>query len=144
MNLEDPVAVALRVAGLLTGAEIPHALYGGLAVAAYGTPRETRDADLGVVSACAAQLAGLLERDGLRAVEAPLRDRDIRLLLPEDVVLFKLLSTRERDLEDAASILAELGERLDVAGISAEVDRLAEENPGHDVRQRWQRCRGGA
>lgn len=36
MNLDDPVAVALRVAALLERAETPYALYGGLAVAAYG------------------------------------------------------------------------------------------------------------
>lgn len=191
MNLDDPVAVALRVAALLERAETPYALYGGLAVAAYGAPRETKDADLAVVAADAGALAELLERDHVRAtvafervrfgglwigrvtllggsedsglntvdlvepaspryarlaieraVRAPLRDREIRLLLPEDVVLFKLLSSRERDLEDAASILDALTDRIDLAAISAEVDRLASEIPEHDLRRRWQRCGG--
>jgi hypothetical protein len=190
MNLDDPVAVTLRVAALLEQAETPHALYGGLAVAAYGAPRETKDADLAVVSAGAAGLAELLGRDRLRAAVAfervrfgglwvgrvtllggpddsglntvdlvepaspryarlaieraalaPLRERDVRLLLPEDVVLFKLLSTRERDLEDAASILIALAGRIDLEEITAEVERLAAETPGHEVRDRWRRCR---
>jgi hypothetical protein len=51
MYLDDPVAIALRVARILERAEIPYALYGGLAVAAYGVPRETKDADVAVVSA---------------------------------------------------------------------------------------------
>jgi len=43
MNLDDPVATALRVARLLERAEIPYALYGGLAVAAYGVARDQID-----------------------------------------------------------------------------------------------------
>lgn len=70
MNLDDPVAVALRVAALLERAETPYALYGGLAVAAYGAPRETKDADLAVVAADAGALAELLGRDGVRATVA--------------------------------------------------------------------------
>jgi hypothetical protein len=70
MNLDDPVAVALCVAALLERAETPYALCGGLAVAAYGTPRETKDADLAVVSADAAALAELLGRERVRATVA--------------------------------------------------------------------------
>lgn len=189
MNLDDPVATVLRVARLLERAEIPYALYGGLAVAAYGVARETKDADVAVVSADAGEVASLLEADGLRtarafervrfggltvsrvtllggdqdvglntvdlieprsarfaaaavarAVRAPLRDQEIQLLTPEDVVLFKLLSTREKDLEDAAAILRELAERLDGAGIAKEVDRLAGEIEDHRVQERWRRC----
>ena len=44
MNLDDPVATALRVARLLENAEIRYGLYGGLAVAAWGVARETKDA----------------------------------------------------------------------------------------------------
>jgi hypothetical protein len=47
MNLDDPIATALRVARVLEGADIAYGLYGGLAVAAYGVARETKDADVG-------------------------------------------------------------------------------------------------
>lgn len=189
MNLDDPIAIALRVARLLERAEIPYALYGGLAVAAYGVPRETKDADVAVVSADAGHLAKLFQQDGLaatpafervrfgglwasrvtvlggqedlglntvdllepvssryaaaaigRAMRAPLRDQELVLLSPEDVVIFKVLSTREKDLEDAAAILEELAGKLDVAAISTEIERLGTEIQGHDVEDRWRRC----
>lgn len=191
MNLDDPVATVLRVARLLDRAEIPYALYGGLAVAAYGVARETKDADVAVVSADVGQVATLLQKDGLRAetafqgmrfggltvsritllggeddvglntvdlveprsaryasaaikraVRAPLRGREITLLSPEDVILFKVLSTRDKDLEDAAAILRELAGRLDLRELNAEVDRLAAEVEDHDVPERWRRCHG--
>lgn len=192
MNLDDPIATALRVARLLERAEIAHGLYGGLAVAAYGVPRETKDADVAVVSADAARLADLLTGEGLRAfptfdrmrfgglivsratllggerdtglntvdlvepvsgryahlavgrvLRAPLRGSEISLLAPEDVVIFKILSTRDRDLEDAAAIIRQLGEGLDLAMIDTEVTRLAVEITQHDIEPRWTRCRQG-
>lgn len=190
MNLDDPVATALRVARLLERAEVEYGLYGGLAVAAYGVARETKDADVAVVSASAGRLVDLLSGDRLRAVptfdrvlfgglfvsratllggegdtglntvdlvepasaryaavavgrvlRAPLRGHEISLLTPEDVVIFKVLSTREKDLEDAASIVRQLGDQLDVAAIGAEVAVLAGEIEGHDVERRWNCCR---
>jgi hypothetical protein len=189
MNLDDPVATALRVTRLLERSEVAYGLYGGLAVAAYGVARETKDADVAVLSADAQQLVGLLSRDDFRAVpifdrarfggliisrvtllgspgdvglntvdlvepvsaryaalaveralRAPLRDREISLLTPEDVVIFKVLSTREKDLEDAAAIIRQLGEALEIATISAEIERLGGEIADHDIAPRWERC----
>lgn len=188
MNLDDPVATALRVARLLERADVAYGLYGGLAVAAYGVPRETKDADVAVISANADQLVTLLSSDGLpavaafhrvrlgglivsratllggdedtglntvdlvepvsaryaavaveRALRAPLRGQDISLLSPEDVVIFKILSTREKDLEDAAAILRRLGDELDVAMMRMEIDRLVAEVAEHNVEERWTR-----
>lgn len=59
MNLDDPVAIALRVARILERAEIPYALYGGLAVAAYGVPRETKDADVADLAGIASEIERL-------------------------------------------------------------------------------------
>jgi hypothetical protein len=193
MNLDDPVATALRVARVLERAEISYGLYGGLAVAAYGVARETKDADVAVVSADAAFFVQLLAIDGLpataafervrfggliisratllggdadvglntvdliepaspryaslavaRTLRAPLRDQDIAILAPEDVVIFKVLSTREKDLEDASSILRQLGDQLDLATIGTEMLALAAELEGHDVAARWARCQSGS
>lgn len=189
MNFDDPVATALRVARLLESADLAYGLYGGLAVAAWGVARETKDADLAVVSADAGQLVDILRRDGIqsvaafervtfggliisratllagekdsgfntvdlvepasaryahiaveRALRAPLRDSEISLLAPEDVVIFKVLSTREQDLEDASAIIRALDKDLDRASIAREIDRLAAEIDGHDIQQRWSRC----
>jgi hypothetical protein len=189
MNLDDPVATALRVAGLLERDDVAYGLYGGLAVAAWGVPRETKDADLAVVSSDADRLADSLVADGIeaavafrrvpfgalivsrvtllrgaeisglntvdlvepasaryaalavgRALRAPLRDREISILTPEDVVIFKILSTRDKDLEDAAGILRRLGNEIEIDGIGRDIEELARESPGHDVLRRWGRC----
>lgn len=48
-----------------------------------------------------------------RSLTSTLRDRELRVLTPEDFVLFKVLSTRALDLEDAASVLRGLGAEID-------------------------------
>src|SRR5207247_11291813 len=46
VDLNDPIAVLLGVIRALERAGIEAAAYGGLALAMYGEPRETKDADL--------------------------------------------------------------------------------------------------
>ncbi len=182
VNLTDPIAALLAVVRALRQGGIDSAVYGGLALAAYGEPRETKDADLAVVGVGgpegmrALKAAGmevalafdrvrfggnlvtritLLEDErhtGLnvadlveprstrfaklalaRATTAELRGEPVRLLSPEDFVLFKLLSTRERDLEDAAAVVRSIGTRLDFSAVEAEAARLAQEIPDHQV-----------
>ena len=186
MDLTDPTAAALRIAEAFDAAQTPYALYGGLLLAAYGEPRETRDVDLAVLSTTATEATALLADAGIgtspnfqdvsfggvavdrlmilgghddtglnsldqvrprserygrqaieRAVRAPLRDGEVSVLTPEDFILFKLLSTRARDLEDAASVLRVSGDALDREMIEREVDVLAGEIPDHDLRERY-------
>ena len=188
LDLDDPTAVALAIFRTLSARRIEAALYGGLALAAYGEPRETRDADFAVVGLAGAVAAealvsigvrpilaldrarfgGLLisritlaeggGRTGLnvldlveprsarfagaaleRAVTGSLRGTAIRVLSPEDFVLFKLLSTRDRDLEDAVTVLRTPDLPLDRSFIDAEAVRLAAEIPDHDVAGRLAR-----
>lgn len=187
LDLTDPIAVLLAVVRALRGAGIPSAAYGGLALAVYGEPRETKDADLAVVGVSGAQglsalraasldaalawdrvrfggnqvtrltlvgagslnVADLVEpRSGRyaravldRAVEGVLRGEPVRVVTPEDFVLLKALSTRERDLEDAAALLRSAALRLDVVAIDDEVSRLGGEIPDHDIAGRWRRIR---
>ncbi|MBI3891428.1 MAG: hypothetical protein HY303_07845 [Candidatus Wallbacteria bacterium] len=190
MDLEDPTAVALAVAEALEAAGLRHALYGGLALAAYGEARETRDADFCVMEVSTAQAAAALRAkefelqiafEGLifggvsvdrltllpglndsgsntvdfvsplsrrfaacvleRALRGPLRDRLLTLVSPEDFILLKVLSTRDRDLTDAASVVARLDDRLDWELLTDECNRLAAEVPGHDVAARFARVR---
>lgn len=187
MDLRDPIAVALGAAEALGGLGIPHALYGGLLLAAYGEARETRDADLAVIQADAREAAGrleqhfgvrcllafeeqrfgglllsrltLLEEEALnsvdlvtpvdsayaaraldRCLESSLRDRAIRVLTPEDFVVFTLLSSRDRDLDDARSVVEGLGDDLDLEAIAAEVVVLSGD-PAHPLEERWARLR---
>src|SRR5688572_23592216 len=182
LDLDDPTAIALAIFRALSDRQIEAALYGGLALAAYGEPRETRDADFAVaaLSGAAAAIAptpigvrpvlaldrarfgGLLisritlaeggGRAGLnvvglvqpwsarfaagaleRAVTGALRGLPIRVLSPEDFVLFKLLSTRERDLEDAGTVLRACDLPFDRSFVDAEAITLATEIPDHDI-----------
>ena len=142
---------------LLLEAEIPSIVIGGMAVAAWGEPRLTRDVDLKVLlnRQEADRLLELLSanyqplvanpREALRKqalifiqdslgtrldllladtpydVIAIQRGRDvemqpgivIHLCSPEDLVIYKLISTRLRDHEDARSVIHRQGDSLD-------------------------------
>jgi len=190
LDLEDPIALLLAAADALAAGNVEAVVYGGLALAAYGEPRETKDADLAVVSASGQQGCDALRRAGLdaqvtfdrvqfggnlvsrvtllpggtasglntvdlveprsprfarvaidRAIAGTLRGREIRVVAPEDFIVLKALSTRERDLEDAATVLRSLGAQLDVALIDREVAALAAEVADHDVAGRAARIR---
>jgi hypothetical protein len=61
------------------------------------------------------------------------------VLSPEDFVLYKLLSTRDRDLSDALSVVRTISENLDLDWIEREANLLATELPELDVGERFQR-----
>src|SRR5262245_27073233 len=70
LNLADPVAVLLAAADALGNAGLEVAASGGLALAAYGTPRETKDADLAVVSGEGAGASAALAAAGIESLVA--------------------------------------------------------------------------
>ena len=74
-----------------------------------------------------------------RAVTGSLRGQVVQATSPEDFVILKVLATRERDLEDARSVIETQHTRLDLALIRTEIERLIEEIPDHDVRGRFGR-----
>jgi hypothetical protein len=78
-----------------------------------------------------------------RSSTSTLRGQEIRVLSPEDFVIFKVLSTRELDLADAASVVRSLGPDLEAARIEQEVGLLASLHRSHPVRERWDRVRSG-
>jgi hypothetical protein len=79
-----------------------------------------------------------------RALGSTLRAQPIRLLTPEDFIVFKVLSTRELDLVDARSVLASLGAEIDRGLIGSEIATLERETPDHPISERWRRVLGGA
>jgi hypothetical protein len=186
VDLNDPTTVALLAADAFEAHGYAYALYGGLLTAAYGEPRETRDADLAVVDVSPAAARDALGRTGLRtlvtfedvrfgglflsrltlvgaspdtglntvdlvrpgsiryarlavdrAVVSPLRGTRIRVLTLEDFILFKVLSTRERDVEDARAAVRRSGDLLDRDSIASEIETLARELPDVDIHGRW-------
>jgi len=78
-----------------------------------------------------------------RALPSTLRDREIRVLAPEDFVIFKLLSTREIDLLDAASVLRGLVGDFETALVERELGALAGTLEDHPLRERWEQVRRG-
>jgi hypothetical protein len=79
-----------------------------------------------------------------RSLASTLRQREIHVLTPEDFVIFKVLSTRELDLEDASSVLRALGPDLDTELLQQEIDGLAGSVGSHPLRDRWRRIRGSS
>lgn len=185
MDLSDPTTAALLAVEAFERASMQYALYGGLLLAAYGEPRETRDVDLAVADVTADRARAALDHLGVaskvefdevafggltvarlallggeedlglntldivtprsaryrsaaldRAVEAPLRDRTVFVLTPEDFILFKLLSTRDRDLRDAASVCRRSGSLLDDELLEREVGLLADEVTDCEIKTR--------
>src|SRR5690348_10016726 len=63
-----------------------------------------------------------------------LRGQEIRATSPEDFVILKVLATRDRDLEDARSVIETQRARLDLALIRMEIQQLSDEIPDHDIR----------
>lgn len=55
-------------------------------------------------------------------------------------MLFKLLSTRDLDLEDVRSVLRRSGRHVDRDLVEREVGILAIEISDHDVRGRWRQA----
>ncbi len=135
-------AEALRLHGLQFQVAFEDLLFGGLSISRLTLLPDLRHsgsntADL--VSPTSPRYgAAVLER----SLRGPLRGRELRIVCPEDFVLLKVLSTRERDLSDAASVLAHLPDRLDWPLLEAEVDRLVSEVGGHDVAGRFATARG--
>lgn len=73
-----------------------------------------------------------------RVLRGTLRGQELRVVSPEDFVILKILATRERDLEDARSVVVKQRARLDWPLIEAEIALLTEEIADHDVRGRFE------
>ena len=70
IDLNDPVAVLITAHQALRRAKIETATYGGLALAVYGEPRETKDADLAVAGAHTVAARSALTAAGLNVLIA--------------------------------------------------------------------------
>ena len=177
LDLTDPTTATLAIARALETIGVKTAVYGALALAAYGEPRETKDADFAVASVSAEIARGAMARAGLapslnfervrfggnditrfglfgsegiesfnvvdfveprsrryadsmlaRSLRGVLRGQDVTIVSPEDFVLLQVLSTRERDLDDAASVVRALAPGFDLELLEREAVELAREH----------------
>jgi hypothetical protein len=132
-------ALLTRHLGLHCRVAFDHRTFGGLTLSRITV---VEGDDLNTLDLVEPRDADYAERALGRAPTSSLRGRAIRVLTPEDFVIFKVLSTRELDLDDAASVLRALGPRLDEALLGQEVDELSQRAGSHPLRERWQRVRG--
>lgn len=73
-----------------------------------------------------------------RVLRGTLRGQELRVVSPEDFVILKVLATRQRDLEDARSVVEKLRARLDHSLLESEIAQLAGELADHDIRARFE------
>ena len=185
IDLRDPTAVLIATSQALEHAGFQAAAFGGLALAMYGEPRETKDADLAVAGLKVAEAEAALRLEGFnlirafedvqfgglllsrltlfggkggslnavdlvqprssqyakdvqsRVLTATLRDKAVRVVAPEDFIMLKLLATRERDLEDAKTVMRSLRAQLDINLIETTFKTLSREISDYDFMTRW-------
>jgi hypothetical protein len=97
--MTDLTALIHDLVGLFDRLRPPYAIMGGIAVRAHGLPRPTFDVDI-----------FLMENDFLRDVMSrriidQIEGKPVQLVTAEDLILFKLLAGRPRDLLDIKDIL---------------------------------------
>lgn len=89
---------------------------------------------------------GLLpfEREAIdRAIAMTIGDASVRFCTPEDLVLMKIVSDRERDIEDARAVVRRRRRDLDVAYLEPRILELATLLERPDIRERWERWMRG-
>ena len=137
---------ALRSAGLDGTVSFDGVTFGGHSVARIAIVGGDDATGLNTVDLVTPLSARYARAALARAVRGALRGRPIAVLSPEDFVIFKLLSTRERDLDDAATVLRSRAEQLDGELVRGEIAQLVPETPEHDLAgrfARWQAMRSG-
>src|ERR1051325_3351179 len=70
IDLADPTTVLIATSQALENAGLQAAAFGGLALAMYGEPRETKDADLAVAGLKIAQAEVVLRSEGFDLIPA--------------------------------------------------------------------------
>jgi hypothetical protein len=132
---------ALEAAGIRSTVSFETVTFGGLVVGRVALVGGDADVGLNVLDLVQPRSARYRSAALGRSVIAPLRDQTIRALSADDFVIFKTLATRDRDLDDAASVLRRSLDLLDLTHIDQEVDLLAGEIADWDVRGRWRLVR---
>lgn len=74
-----------------------------------------------------------------RSKEIPIQNQGVRFCTPEDLILFKIVSERKKDLEDVRNIISRQKSRLDLAYLEPRIKELAAvlEKPG--IRENWEK-----
>jgi len=76
-----------------------------------------------------------------KAKEIVIEDVGLRYILPEDLVVQKVIAERPRDLEDAKGILEVQGENIDITQIEKTIKKLAKESGEKAWFTGWQKLK---
>ena len=68
---------------------------------------------------------------------------DVRVCTPEDLILMKIVSERDRDIEDAAGIAIRRMKGLDVQYLEPRIKELAALLERPEIQERWERWKRG-
>jgi hypothetical protein len=80
------------------------------------------------------------EREAIaRAVELPVAESAVRFCAPEDLILHKIISERERDRADARGVALRQMKSLDLAYLESRIRKLAETLNRPDLWRSWER-----
>lgn len=132
----EPVLAALKGAGVVVALTFEADRFGGHLVTMVALLGRQGWTGFNVLDLVAPRSPRYAQEALARAIRGQLRGTELLVVAPEDFVLFKVLSTRDRDLEDAASVLRGLSGRLDLELVRTEGARLAAEIPDHPVQER--------
>ena len=121
---------ALAGAGLSVGVAFDRMRFGGLTISRLTVFPGADDTGLNTVDLIEPRSERFASGVLKRSLSGVLRGRTVRIVSPEDYVILKILSTRERDLEDARSALRSV---TNAAAVEAELASLTKELPDHDV-----------
>lgn len=128
---------ALNALGVQASITFENVRFGGLLVSRLTVIASGPSTGLNTVDLVRPRSQRYAELAVRRAVVVPLRATRVRLLSLEDFILFKVLSTRERDVEDARTAIRRSGDALDEHLLTREIAALELELPDVDVRGRW-------
>jgi hypothetical protein len=135
---------ALAAAHVETLIAFEDTIFGGVSVSRVTVLAGASDTGLNTIDLVRPRSARYAAASMRRAITTSLRGRSVRVLAVEDFILFKILSTRDRDLEDARAALRRSGPAIDVASLEREVTVVAAELPDVDVHGRWAAVREAA
>lgn len=132
---------ALSRAGVPTLITFEDVAFGGLVLSRVTLLGTTGDTGLNTIDLVRPRSTRYARAALARSVSATLRGQPIRVLALEDFVVFKVLSTRDRDIEDARAALQRSGSAVDWTMVGDEVAALAAELPDVDIAGRWSAVR---
>jgi hypothetical protein len=127
---------ALAASGVSVVVAFEAVRFGGLSISRLSLLGDGKLNMVDLVTPRSARYASALMQRPLRGA---LDGQELRVIAPEDFVLVKVLSTRDRDLEDARTVVAALRGRLDEHLMTTEAAALAVEIADHDVAARFAR-----